>query len=63
MWNVLKLFYFPLFSIAVLCLDLQGEVAAGVSTSGPPFKLPGRVGDSPLPGCGYYADSKVLNFN
>ena len=28
----------------------------GVSTSGPPFKLPGRVGDSPLPGCGYYAD-------
>lgn len=49
------------FFIGVLCLDLQGEVVAGVSTSGPPFKLPGRVGDSPFPGCGYYADSKVLN--
>ena len=44
---------------AVLCLDLHGHVAAGVSTSGPPFKPPGRVGDSPLPGCGLYADDKV----
>ena len=31
----------------------------GVSTSGPPFKAPGRVGDSPLPGCGLYADNTV----
>lgn len=43
-------------SPAVLCLDRDGSIAVGVSTSGPPFKLPGRVGDSPLPGCGYYAD-------
>jgi N4-(beta-N-acetylglucosaminyl)-L-asparaginase len=42
--------------LAVLALDKDGHVAAGVSTSGPPFKSPGRVGDSPLPGCGYYAD-------
>ena len=48
-----------LFSTAVLCMDLAGHVAAGVSTSGPPFKPPGRVGDSPLPGCGLYADDKV----
>lgn len=45
--------------VAVLCLDQTGCVAAGVSTSGPPFKLPGRVGDSPLPGCGLYADNSV----
>jgi hypothetical protein len=44
---------------AVLCLDKYGHLAAGVSTSGPPFKAPGRVGDSPLPGCGLYADDKV----
>lgn len=43
----------------MLCLDNMGQIAAGVSTSGPPCKLPGRVGDSPLPGCGYYADSNV----
>ena len=45
--------------VAVLCLDQTGCVAAGVTTSGPPFKLPGRVGDSPLPGCGLYADNSV----
>ena len=45
--------------IAVLCLDKNGSVAAGISTSGPPFKMPGRVGDSPLPGCGLYADDQV----
>ena len=46
-------------SSAVLCLDTHGGIAAGVSTSGPPFKPPGRVGDSPLPGCGLYADDQV----
>ena len=34
-------------------------MAAGVSTGGAAFKNPGRVGDSPLPGCGYYVDDKV----
>ena len=51
-----------LLHIAVLCVDLSGCVAAGVSTSGPPFKHPGRVGDSPLPGCGLYADNEVRVF-
>lgn len=46
-------------TLSMLCVDKQGDIAAGVSTSGPPFKLPGRVGDSPLPGCGLYADGKV----
>ena len=34
----------------------RGHVAAGCSTSGLAWKLPGRVADSPLVGCGYYAD-------
>ncbi len=50
---------FLFFCVAVLCLDRGGYIAAGVSTSGPPFKPPGRVGDSPLPGCGLYADDRV----
>jgi N4-(beta-N-acetylglucosaminyl)-L-asparaginase len=34
----------------------NGRVAAGCSTSGLAWKIPGRVADSPLAGCGYYAD-------
>lgn len=33
-----------------------GSIAAGCSTSGLAWKIPGRVADSPLVGCGYYAD-------
>jgi N4-(beta-N-acetylglucosaminyl)-L-asparaginase len=34
-------------------------MVAGCSTSGLPWKLPGRVGDSPLVGCGVYAEDGV----
>lgn len=34
----------------------NGSVAAGCSTSGLAWKIPGRVADSPIVGCGYYAD-------
>uniref|UniRef100_A0A671Q492 N(4)-(Beta-N-acetylglucosaminyl)-L-asparaginase-like n=1 Tax=Sinocyclocheilus anshuiensis TaxID=1608454 RepID=A0A671Q492_9TELE len=43
----------------LIALDLSGNITVGVSTSGAPFKSPGRVGDSPLPGCGLYADHTV----
>ena len=36
-------------------MDGEGRFAAATSTGGLPFKLPGRVGDSPLVGHGYYA--------
>ena len=36
-----------------------GTCAVGLSTSGLRWKLPGRVGDSPLVGSGGYADSEV----
>ncbi|MGH7539501.1 MAG: N(4)-(beta-N-acetylglucosaminyl)-L-asparaginase [Gemmatimonadota bacterium] len=35
------------------------EISAVTTTSGLFFKIPGRVGDSPLPGCGCYADNDV----
>ena len=62
-WHLLSTFcYVRAVSFsAVLCLDTRGGIAAGVSTSGPPFKPPGRVGDSPLPGCGLYADDQVCS--
>ena len=46
----------PWGTINVLALDEGGELVAGVSTSGYPWKYPGRVGDSALPGAGNYSD-------
>ena len=38
---------------------VSGTIAAATSTGGTPGKLPGRVGDSALIGCGTYADSSL----
>lgn len=46
-------------TVGAVALDEQGNVAAACSTGGMSLKKPGRVGDSPLPGCGYYADNQV----
>jgi N4-(beta-N-acetylglucosaminyl)-L-asparaginase len=46
-------------TVGAVGLDGAGEVVAGVSTSGLPFKMSGRVGDSPLVGAGGYADAEV----
>jgi N4-(beta-N-acetylglucosaminyl)-L-asparaginase len=43
-------------TIGMLGADGNGHIAAGCSTSGMAWKIPGRVADSPLVGCGYYAD-------
>jgi isoaspartyl peptidase/L-asparaginase-like protein (Ntn-hydrolase superfamily) len=37
----------------------QGTMAAGTSTSGLAFKRPGRVGDSPIVGAGFYCDPEA----
>jgi isoaspartyl peptidase/L-asparaginase-like protein (Ntn-hydrolase superfamily) len=37
-------------------LDAEGRLAAATSTGGLTLKLPGRVGDTPAPGAGNYAD-------
>ncbi|MGO8818871.1 MAG: N(4)-(beta-N-acetylglucosaminyl)-L-asparaginase [Terriglobia bacterium] len=46
-------------TIGMVATDGKGHVVAGCSTSGLAFKIPGRVGDSPLVGCGLYADDNV----
>ncbi len=48
---------FGLETVGAVALDKQGNVAAASSTGGFPLKLPGRIGDSPLIGCGTYADN------
>ncbi len=44
-------------TVGCVVLDAHGRLAAGTSTGGTLGKLPGRVGDSPLIGCGTYADA------
>jgi L-asparaginase / beta-aspartyl-peptidase len=49
----------PSGTVGAVALDHRGNVAAGTSTGGTPNKFPGRVGDSPLIGCGTYADNSA----
>lgn len=46
-------------TVGCVALDAAGHIAAGTSTGGLAGKLPGRVGDSPLPGCGLYAEDAI----
>lgn len=43
-------------TVGAVAIDDEGHIAAATSTGGMPNKHPGRVGDSPLVGCGYYAE-------
>lgn len=42
-----------------LAVDKNGDIAGITSTSGLSFKIPGRVGDSPIIGAGLYVDNEV----
>jgi beta-aspartyl-peptidase (threonine type) len=44
-------------TVGAVALDLAGNLAAATSTGGMTNKLPGRVGDTPLPGAGCYANN------
>ena len=46
-------------TVGAVALDEQGRLFAATSTGGTCCKLPGRVGDSPLIGCGCYADRET----
>ncbi len=43
-------------TVGVLAIDAGGTLSGACSTSGLPFKVPGRVGDSPIIGQGLYVD-------
>ena len=44
-------------TVGAVALDTGGNLAVAASTGGTAGKWPGRVGDSPLVGCGAYADN------
>ena len=46
-------------TVGAVAIDSRGALFAATSTGGTCCKLPGRVGDSPLIGCGCYADSEA----
>lgn len=46
-------------TVGAVALDSRGRIASATSTGGTSKKLPGRVGDSPLIGCGAIADSST----
>lgn len=46
-------------TVGAVALDAHGHLAAATSTGGMTNKLPGRLGDSPLIGCGTYADDRT----
>ncbi|MFB0523577.1 MAG: isoaspartyl peptidase/L-asparaginase [Candidatus Bathyarchaeia archaeon] len=50
---------FDLGTVGAVALDKDRSVAAATSTGGFSLKLPGRIGDSPLIGCGTYADNEA----
>lgn len=46
-------------TVGAVALDADGHLAAGVSTGGRQFTIPGRVGDVPCVGSGFYADDAL----
>jgi beta-aspartyl-peptidase (threonine type) len=46
-------------TVGAVARDARGHLAAGTSTGGMMLKPAGRVGDSPLIGCGTYADDAL----
>jgi beta-aspartyl-peptidase (threonine type) len=46
-------------TVGAVALDMNGNVAAGTSTGGLTGAMKGRMGDSAIPGCGYYADNHI----
>jgi beta-aspartyl-peptidase (threonine type) len=42
-----------------VAVDDGGHTAVAVSTGGMTGKLPGRIGDSPVPGAGFYANDRA----
>lgn len=46
-------------TINCLAVDARGDIAGVTTTSGLSYKIPGRVGDSPIIGAGLYVDNQV----
>jgi beta-aspartyl-peptidase (threonine type) len=46
-------------TVGAVAFDLDGNLAAATSTGGWTAKMPGRIGDTPIPGAGTYADNRA----
>ncbi len=46
-------------TIGMLAIDKEGRISGACTTSGMGFKMPGRVGDSPIIGAGLFVDGEV----
>ncbi len=57
--NVAPKVPFTYGTIHVSGVDAQGDLFASTSTSGLSYKIPGRVGDTPVVGAGIYVDNAV----
>jgi isoaspartyl peptidase/L-asparaginase-like protein (Ntn-hydrolase superfamily) len=46
-------------TIGMLALDINGNLSGACTTSGWAFKMPGRLGDSPIIGAGLFVDNEI----
>jgi N4-(beta-N-acetylglucosaminyl)-L-asparaginase len=46
-------------TLGILAIDSRGNIGGACTSSGIAYKLPGRVGDSPIIGAGLYVDNNV----
>jgi beta-aspartyl-peptidase (threonine type) len=46
-------------TVGAVAIDASGRLVAATSTGGTPEKRPGRIGDSPVPGAGCFADGRA----
>ncbi len=58
-WALDKALHPPTGTINCLALNAKGEMSGVTTTSGLAWKIPGRVGDSPIIGAGVYVDQDV----
>ena len=59
-WTAIEQVLWPTTgTIHVSALNARGEISGATTTSGQAFKLPGRLGDSPIIGAGCYTDQDV----
>ena len=49
----------PTGTIHCAGMDIEGNISCVTTTSGLAFKIPGRVGDSPIIGAGLYVDNEI----
>jgi N4-(beta-N-acetylglucosaminyl)-L-asparaginase len=57
--EVARFFERPTGTIHCAAMNAAGEISCVTSTSGLFFKIPGRVGDSPIIGAGLYVDNEI----